>query len=162
MKAAVLRNIKGPLVFEDFPEPVIGRGEVLVQTRAVGICGTDLHILDGWGYVPDLPHVMGHEPAGTVAAIGEDVQGFKVGDRVVPNIFYACGNCLYCRAGRETLCLNLGGILGVMGHHGAYAQYFKIPGRQLFHLPIPSPSKPAELLRTQWFARSTPCSIAPR
>lgn len=135
MKAAVLRQVKGPLVFEDFPEPVIARGDVLVQTKAVGICGTDLHILDGWGYVPDLPHVMGHEPAGIVAAIGEDVQGFKVGDRVVPNIFYACGGCSQCRAGRETLCLNLGGILGVIGHHGAYAQYFKIPGRQLFHLP---------------------------
>jgi 2-desacetyl-2-hydroxyethyl bacteriochlorophyllide A dehydrogenase len=135
MKAAVLRQVKGPLVFEDFPEPVIARGDVLVQTKAVGICGTDLHILDGWGYVPDLPHVMGHEPAGIVAAIGEDVQGFKVGDRVVPNIFYACGGCFQCRAGRETLCLNLGGILGVIGHHGAYAQYFKIPGRQLFHLP---------------------------
>ena len=61
MKAAVLRKVKEPLVLEDFPEPVIGRDEVLVQTRAVGICGTDLHILDGWGYKPDLPHVMGHE-----------------------------------------------------------------------------------------------------
>jgi D-arabinose 1-dehydrogenase-like Zn-dependent alcohol dehydrogenase len=135
MKAAVLRKLKDRLVFEEFPDPKIGRSEVLVQTKAVGICGTDLHIIDGWGYVPDLPHILGHEPAGIVAAIGEDVQGFKVGDRVVPNIFYSCGRCSYCRAGRETLCADLAGILGVLRHHGAYAEYFKVPGRQLFHLP---------------------------
>jgi propanol-preferring alcohol dehydrogenase len=135
MKAAVLRKIKDRLVFEEFPEPTISRDEVLVQTKAVGICGTDLHIIDGWGYTPALPHILGHEPAGIVAAVGEDVQGFKVGDRVVPNIFYACGRCFYCRAGRETLCSDLGGILGVLRHNGGFAEYFKIPGRQLFHLP---------------------------
>ncbi len=135
MRAAVLREIKRPLVFEDFPEPVVGPSEVLVETKAVGICGTDLHIVDGWGYVPQLPHILGHEPAGVVAAVGQDVRTFKAGDRVVPNIFYACGTCHNCRAARETLCTNLGGILGVLGHHGAYAQYFKTAERQLFHLP---------------------------
>jgi len=57
----------------------------------------------------------------------------------VPNIFYTCGNCRYCRTNRETLCTNLGGILGVLEHHGAYADYFKVPARQLFHLPAHIP-----------------------
>jgi propanol-preferring alcohol dehydrogenase len=115
------------------PEP--GPGEIVVKTKACGICATDLHILSGWGYEPKLPFVMGHEPAGVVHAIGPSVTGFAPGDRVVPNIFYSCGNCRYCRTNRETLCTNLGGILGVLAHHGAYAEYFKTPARQLFHLP---------------------------
>jgi D-arabinose 1-dehydrogenase-like Zn-dependent alcohol dehydrogenase len=135
MKAAVLRKINAPLVFEDFPEPKVGRGEVLVQTKAVGICATDLHIVHGWGYEPELPHILGHEPAGIVAALGEDVEGFDIGDRVVPNIFYACGRCSYCRVSRETLCANLAGILGVLRYQGGYAEYFKVPARQLFLLP---------------------------
>src|SRR5437879_10504648 len=97
MKAAVLHAIGHPLRYEEVAEPEPGPGEVLVRTRACGICGTDLHIVDGWGYVPQLPHILGHEPAGVVAAVGEGVDGFQVGDRVAPNIFYTCGNCRYCR-----------------------------------------------------------------
>lgn len=135
MKAAVLHKIGQPLVIDELPMPEPGPGEVLVKTKACGICATDLHILAGWGYQPQLPFVMGHEPAGVVHAVGAGVTGFAPGDRVVPNIFYTCGNCRYCRTNRETLCTNLGGILGVLEHHGAYAEYFKVPARQLFHLP---------------------------
>src|SRR5438874_1295870 len=64
MKAAVLHAIGQPLRYEEVAEPEPGPGELLVRTRACGICGTDLHIVDGWGYVPQLPHILGHEPAG--------------------------------------------------------------------------------------------------
>ncbi len=139
MRAAILHTIGQPLVIDELPMPEAGPGEVLVRTKACGICATDLHILAGWGYQPRLPFVMGHEPAGVVAAVGAGVTGFAPGDRVVPNIFYTCGNCRYCRTNRETLCTNLGGILGVLDHHGAYADYFKVPARQLFHLPAHIP-----------------------
>ena len=119
--------------------PEIGEEDFLVHTRACGICGTDLHIRDGWGYTPNLPFIMGHEPAGVVAKVGSNVSGFQVGDPVVPNIFFACGNCFYCRTNRETQCVNLAGILGVLKHSGGYGEYFRIPGRQLFHLPAHVP-----------------------
>jgi propanol-preferring alcohol dehydrogenase len=135
MHAAVLHAIGEPLRLEEVAEPEAGPGEVLVRTKACGICGTDLHIVDGWGYVPRLPHILGHEPAGVVAAVGAGVSDFQAGDRVVPNIFFTCGNCRCCRTNRETLCLSLKGILGVLTYPGAYAGYFKIPARQLFHLP---------------------------
>lgn len=135
MQAAVLHTLRQPLSLAEVPTPAPGPGEVLVRTRACGICGTDLHMLDGWGYTPALPFVMGHEPAGVVAEVGAGVTGFALGDRVVPNIFYSCGNCAYCRVNRETQCLNLGGILGVLQHWGGYGEYFTIPARQLFRLP---------------------------
>jgi len=135
MKAAILHTLGRPLTYADVPTPPPGSREVLVQTKACGICGTDLHMLDGWGYTPALPFVMGHEPAGVVAKVGRGVTGFAPGDRVVPNIFYSCGDCAYCRTNRETQCLNLGGILGVLQHWGGYGEYFVVPARQLFHLP---------------------------
>lgn len=135
MRAAVLREIGKALVIEEIPDPEPAPGEVLVRTKACGICATDLHILAGWGYQPSLPFVMGHEPAGIVAAVGDGVTGLQPGDRVIPNIFYSCGNCRYCRTNRETLCTQLDGVLGVLKHRGAYAEYFTAPARQLFHLP---------------------------
>ncbi len=139
MKAAVLHQVGHALSIEDVSAPQIGPEEVLVHTRACGICGTDLHIRDGWGYTPTLPFIMGHEPAGVVAEVGSNVSGFKAGDHVVPNIFFSCGNCFYCRTNRETQCINLDGILGVLKHPGGYGEYFKIPGRQLFKLPAHVP-----------------------
>ena len=135
MKASVLQRCGEPLVYKDVPVPEIGPGEVLVKNQFCGICGTDLHIVEGWGYIPKLPFIQGHEPCGIVEAVGEDVSDFKPGDRVVTNNFYTCGKCFYCRTNRETQCINLDGILGVLKHHGGFAQYFKIPARQLFHLP---------------------------
>lgn len=135
MKAAVLHKIGEALRMEDVPAPKAGPDEVLIRTKACGICGTDLHIRDGWGYTPELPFIMGHEPAGVVVEVGERVTRFKPGDRVVPNIFFTCGHCFYCRANRETQCLNLKGILGVLNYPGGYGEFFKVRERQLFHLP---------------------------
>jgi propanol-preferring alcohol dehydrogenase len=135
MKAAVLKDIKEPIVLEDVPMPVVGPYEVLVNTKACGICGTDVHMWEGWGYTPDLPFVMGHEPSGVVAEVGEKVTRFQKGDRVVTNNFFTCGHCFFCRTNRETQCEQLDGILGVLNHWGGYGEFFVIPERQLFSLP---------------------------
>ncbi len=137
MIAAVLRELRKPLTVEEVEVPTIKSGEVLVKTKACGICGTDLHIIDGVGYKPELPHILGHEPAGVVAEVGDGVTRLKVGDRVLPNIFFTCGECYYCRTNRETLCTNFSGAspaLGV-GFDGGFAEYFKAPARNLFILP---------------------------
>jgi len=85
--------------------------------------------------MPSLPFVMGHEPSGVVAAVGERVTRFAAGDRVLPNIFFSCGSCFFCRTNGETQCIDLGGILGVAEHWGGYGRLFCVPERQLFHLP---------------------------
>ena len=135
MKAAVLHKIGEALRMDSVPVPKAGPDEVIIRTKACGICGTDLHIRDGWGYTPELPFIMGHEPAGIVVEVGERVLRFKPGDRVVPNIFFTCGDCFYCRTNRETQCLHLEGILGVLKYPGGYGELFKVRERQLFHLP---------------------------
>src|SRR5882724_6922162 len=113
MKAAVFREIGQPLAVEEVPKPEIGPDEVLVETRTCGICRTDLHILDGLAYIPTLPHIPGHEPAGVVAEIGGNVTRLQRGQRVVPHLFLTCGECYYCRVGRDSLCAKVKGILGV-------------------------------------------------
>ena len=82
MKAAVLHTIGEPLTIENVPTPQPGAGEVLVKVRACGIDGTDLKLLDGFGYVPELPFIMGHEIAGEVVAVGANVSEFAPRDRV--------------------------------------------------------------------------------
>lgn len=134
MKAAVMHEVDRPLTIEDVPVPEIGPEEALVQTRSCGICGTDLHILKGFGYVPPLPHILGHEPAGVVAKVGDKVTHLQPGDRVVPHLFFTCGRCYFCRVGRDQQCSNLKGILGVLSP-GAFAEYFKAPAANLFVLP---------------------------
>lgn len=134
MKAAVMHEVGVPLKIEEVAIPEIGPDEVLVETRCCGICGTDLHILKGFGYVPPLPHILGHEPAGVVARVGGNVTEIQPGDRVVPHLFLNCGNCYYCRVGRQEQCTNLKGILGVLVN-GAFAEYFKAPSANLYKLP---------------------------
>jgi propanol-preferring alcohol dehydrogenase len=133
-----MRSVRQPLTIEDIPRSSIGPAEVLVETRTSGICGTDLHILDGHGYVPKLPHVLGHEPAGVVAEVGAEVTSVSVGDRVVPHLFFACESCFYCRTGRHQQCGRLQGILGVLCN-GAFAEFFKAPARNLYKLPANVP-----------------------
>ena len=123
-----------PLMLRDVPVPRIGPGEALVETRTCGICGTDLHILAGHGYVPPLPHILGHEPAGVVAEVGEGVDNVRPGDRVAPHLFFNCGRCYFCRVGRQQQCTDLRGILGVLCP-GAFAEYFKVPAENLLPLP---------------------------
>jgi propanol-preferring alcohol dehydrogenase len=134
MKAAVLRQLKQPLVIEDVPTPDLGPDDVLIATHSCGICRTDLHIQDGLAYVPSLPHIPGHEPAGVVAAVGSRVRDFQIGQRVVPHLFVTCGQCACCRTGRDAQCSNVEGVLGVT-LPGAFAEFFVAPARNLLLLP---------------------------
>jgi propanol-preferring alcohol dehydrogenase len=138
MKAAVLPEIGKPLVVEDVPLPPLGPGEVLVQTHTCGICRTDLHIQDGLAYVPRLPHVPGHEPAGVVVEVAPDVTELRVGQRVVPHLFVYSAECRYTRAGLHAQATNLQGILGVT-LPGGFAEFFKVPARNCLLLPDPVP-----------------------
>src|SRR5260221_1180712 len=135
MKAALLRAFGQPLELDTLPVPQPGPGEVLVQTRVCGIDGTDLKLLNGFGYTPTLPFVMGHEIAGVISAVGEGVTGFQVGDRVIVYNFVICGQCPYCLTYREQLCTAMGGVMGVLNVHGGYPGYVRGPAPQLFPLP---------------------------
>lgn len=135
MRAAVLRQIGKPLCIEDVPLPVPGPDEVLVETRTCGICRTDLHIQDGLAYVPRLPHISGHEPAGVVAEVGSNVRGLKPGQAVVPHLFVFDRECTYTRQGDEAQATHLRGIIGVT-LPGGFADYFTAPARNL--LPVPA------------------------
>src|SRR5947208_1074766 len=105
MRAMVLERPGAPLMQRERPLPVPAAGEILVEVAACGVCRTDLHVVDGELPNPKLPIVPGHEIVGRVAALGQDVSGFVIAERVgVPWLGHTCGICPYCRASRENLC----------------------------------------------------------
>jgi len=105
MKAMLLERAGAPLVLTELPDPRPGAHEVLIRVRACGVCRTDLHIVDGELTRPKLPLVPGHEIVGEVIGTGSAVGRFAIGDRVgVPWLAWTCGECSYCRGGRENLC----------------------------------------------------------
>src|SRR5438477_5549597 len=104
MRAMVLDRPRTPLRLREAPVPQPGAGEILVAVAACGVCRTDLHVVDGELPKPKLPIVPGHEIVGRVAAVGDGVSRFVVGERVgVPWLGHTDGTCPYCRAGQENL-----------------------------------------------------------
>jgi len=94
-----------PLRGATIPDPRPGPGQVLLQVRACGVCRTDLHVTDGELPNPKLPLVLGHEIVGTITHQGTGAGRFEIGRRVgVPWLGWTCGECVYCRSGRENLC----------------------------------------------------------
>jgi alcohol dehydrogenase, propanol-preferring len=105
MRAMVLEHPREPLRPAELPDPLPGRGEVLIAVSACGVCRTDLHIVDGELSEPKLPLVPGHQIVGTVVEPGDGAERFQPGDRVgVPWLGWTCGKCRYCLSGRENLC----------------------------------------------------------
>lgn len=106
MKAAVVREFGKPLVMEEVRVPEVGPGQILVKIAATGVCHTDLHAANGdWPVKPNPPFIPGHEGVGHVVAVGSGVTHVKEGDRVgVPWLYTACGHCVHCLGGWETLC----------------------------------------------------------
>ncbi len=135
MKAAVLKAFGAPLSIEEVDDPRPGPDDVVVMVRACGIDGTDLKLLNGFGYTPDLPFIMGHEPAGMVESVGERVTTFKPGDRVIPYIFLIPPESSWYQAEREQLSPDMTGVLGVKGHSGGYAERLLVAARQLIRIP---------------------------
>ena len=123
-----------PLELRDLPLPRPGRGQVLLQVRACGVCRTDLHVVDGELTDPRLPLVPGHQIVGTVVEAGKDAQRFPVGARVgVPWLGWTCGQCRQCRAGRENLCERA----RFTGYQidGGYAEFASADERFCFPIP---------------------------
>lgn len=132
---AKLKADKG-LELVDVPKPEYGHNDLLIKIRKTAICGTDIHIWnwDDWAAktIP-VPMHVGHEYVGEVVAIGQEVQGFKIGDRVSGEGHITCGFCRNCRAGRRHLCRNTQGV-GV-NRPGAFADYLVIPAFNAFRIP---------------------------
>ena len=135
MQAVVFHARNQPLKLEEVKLPVVGPDEVLVRVMACGADITDWKIIDGFAYIPKLPIVLGHETAGVAAIVGSQVTKFKPGDRVAIYNYFYCGKCYYCRARCEQLCLNMGGLVGILGQDGGYAEYTKVLARQLVLVP---------------------------
>src|SRR3954470_16039901 len=137
MKALVLKEYR-QFALEDFPVPTLQPHDVLVRVRACGICGSDVHGMDGSSGRRIPPIVMGHEAAGVIAEIGSAVSGWKKGDRVTFDSTVSCGACWHCRRGEINLCENrrvLGVSCGEYRRHGAFAEFVAVPQRILYRLP---------------------------
>ncbi len=137
MKALVLENYHR-LVYQDVPEPQVEPEDVLIQIQACGICGSDVHGLDGSTGRRIPPVIMGHEASGIIAEIGQDVRGWQRGDRVTFDSTIYCGTCYFCRRGAINLCDNRR-VLGVScddyRQDGTFAEYVAVPARILYRLP---------------------------
>ncbi len=137
MKALILQKYL-QLEMAEVPAPTPGPGEVLVRVAACGICGSDVHGYDGASGRRIPPIVMGHEAAGQIAALGEGVNGFKIGDRVTFDSTVSCGHCAFCRRGEINLCDNrtvLGVSCGDYSRAGAFAEYVTVPQHIVYLLP---------------------------
>jgi L-iditol 2-dehydrogenase len=123
---------------QDVPEPRIGADELLVRVAACGICGSDVHGMDGSSGRRIPPIIMGHEASGVIAQVGERVTRWKSGDRVTFDSTIWCGSCHFCDQGRVNLCENRR-VLGVscqeFRRDGAYAEYVAVPQNIVYRLP---------------------------
>jgi L-iditol 2-dehydrogenase len=137
VKALVLKE-RRHFAVEDVAVPDLGADEVLVRVRACGICGSDVHGMDGSSGRRIPPIIMGHEAAGEISRVGNKVADWKSGDRVTFDSTVYCGECWYCRRGEINLCENrrvLGVSCGEYRRHGAFAEFVSVPQRILYRLP---------------------------
>jgi len=136
LKAVVKHALgSGNVELSDVPEPVPGPDEVKIEVKAVGICGSDIHIYHGDIQLPIRPPVvMGHEFCGVIAEVGSSVSKFKPGERVTSETSaYVCGSCLSCRTGNYNVCADKR-LIGYW-FNGAFAKYCVVPSRLVHRLP---------------------------
>ncbi|MBI4057479.1 MAG: zinc-binding dehydrogenase [Elusimicrobia bacterium] len=167
MKAVLLKNFGGieNLEYGEFWDPVPGSEEVTVKVQACALNHLDLLVREGIPtYKITLPHVLGCDIAGEIVTLGSSVEGLKVGERVVVAPGNSCFHCDYCIKGQDNLCVRYG-IIGADGGHGGYAEYVKVPLRNI--LPYPddlsfeeAASFPLTFL-TAWHMLMTLARLAP-
>jgi len=137
MKALILKEYKR-LCIEDVPIPELGPEDVLVSVKACGICGSDVHGMDGSTGRRKPPLIMGHEAAGVIAEVGAGITAWKPGDRVTFDSTMYCGRCDFCRRGLINLC-DQRRVFGVScdeyRQNGAFAEYVAVPQHVLYRLP---------------------------
>ncbi len=136
MKAAIFRQHGGPDVIEiaNVPEPKPGPREVLIAVRAAALNHLDLWARRGLpGLEFEFPHIGGSDLAGTIADMGEAVEGLQVGARVLANPSLWCGKCEWCRKGEESLCVSF----RIIGEHvkGGFAEYIAVPAQNVLAIP---------------------------
>ena len=150
MKALVLKEYNR-LTYEEVPDPEPAAGEVLIKVAACGICGSDVHGMDGSTGRRIPPLVMGHEAAGVIEALGSAVTGWKNGERVTFDSTIYCGSCWHCRRGEINLC-DSRRVLGVScdeyRRDGAFAEYVTVPAHILYRLPEGITFEQATLVET--------------
>ncbi|MFI1197891.1 zinc-dependent alcohol dehydrogenase family protein (plasmid) [Streptomyces sp. BHT-5-2] len=130
---AVVIHTPGHYEVTTVADPTPGPGEVIVAPAAVGICGTDAHIVDGEFAPTPYPIVPGHEFTGEVVALGAGVTGVRTGEQVAVDPSLFCGACHFCANGRGNLCENWGAIGDTVD--GAMAEYVKVPAANCYRLP---------------------------
>jgi alcohol dehydrogenase, propanol-preferring len=136
VRAAVVEELPTiTLAIVDVPPPEPAAHELLLQVEACGICGTDLHILEGSSYRPELPFVLGHEPVGRVLEAAQAADSGWIGRRVTLTLFEGCGACSPCLAGDERLCLQMRSVRGVVNAAGGFAEMMTLPARQAVEIP---------------------------
>ena len=134
MKAMVLEEQGQPLRLEEVERPRLGPGQVLLRVRSCGVCRTDLHVVDGDLRDPKLPLIPGHQIVGEVLEVGPGPEGIEPGSRIgVPWVGWTCGECRFCRSGRENLCE----AARFTGYQidGGYAEYAVADARFCFPIP---------------------------
>ncbi|MFN3336364.1 MAG: zinc-dependent alcohol dehydrogenase family protein, partial [Thermomicrobium sp.] len=142
MRAMVLERPGQPLVLRELPIPEPGPGQVLLRVHACGVCRTDLHIVDGELPNPKLPLILGHQIVGEVVQKGPGAERYRIGQRVgVPWLGWTCGECRFCRSGRENLC-DRARFTGYT-LDGGYAEYSVADERYCFPIPDGYPDEQA-------------------
>lgn len=134
---AIMRRVVvrvGEIVLEDAPKPVPLPGEVLVETRVTGVCGSDTHAAHGRHPFVPLPYYPGHEVVGIVREVGRAVTGLVPGDRVTAEPTLPCWECKMCMTGRSNLCENLR-FFGCGYEQGGMADFFTLPENRLHRIP---------------------------
>jgi propanol-preferring alcohol dehydrogenase len=134
MRSARFYAPKEPLRVEDVSLPQLNPDEVRVRVRAAGICGTELHFLDGLYPPAKIPIILGHEVAGEVEEAGPAAQSFAPGQRVAVYYYLFCGRCRWCLRGLQHLCLDLRGLFAFVSD-GGFAEYVTVPAHCLVGLP---------------------------
>ncbi len=134
MRAMVVKNWGEPFTLEERSDPEPSPGEAVMKVRAAGV-GLTLVTMRTGVFGGEAPRIMGHELGGDIVAVGEGVNNVAVGDRCAVYFYLNCGHCRWCRNGRETLCENHGGYVGVH-RDGGYADYVCLPADNF--LPIPA------------------------
>jgi len=134
------------LRFESVPDPEVSPRAALIRVRACGLNHLDIDVRQGLSRLPiRLPHILGREIAGEIAALGAEVEGYRVGDRVMVAARQNCGVCLYCRTGRDHLCAHT--LRPGLEAQGGYAEYVQAPATAL--IPIPPNVSFAQAAGTQ-------------
>jgi len=123
--------------------PSIKADEILIKVIYVGICGSDIHLMKGWSFKP--PKIFGHEFSGEICQIGSNVKSFNIGEKVVAHPWGPCGECYFCRSGKENFCENPYNILNCK-NGGAFAEFVVVKSKQVYKLPENISLKKAALI----------------